>query len=74
MAALAPEWPTRLDSFGYLTMLRSPDSLSVQFGYTKPVVAAQQLYAYFANYLGATHATDGFPHDHRGGFPRQLSA
>ncbi len=66
VAALAPEWPTRRDSFGLLTMLRHPDDLSIQYGYTKPVVAAQLLYSYFTNYLGPTHAADGFPHDHRG--------
>lgn len=64
VAALAPEWPTRLNSFGYLDMMNAPTSLSVLFGYTKPVVAAQQLYGYFNEYVGPTHSTDGFPSAH----------
>jgi hypothetical protein len=61
VAALAPEWPTRLNSFGFVDMMNGPTTFSFQFGYTKPVVATQQLYGYFNNYQGAAHATDGFP-------------
>ncbi|MFT3838375.1 MAG: lipase family protein [Myxococcaceae bacterium] len=58
VAALAPEWPTRLNSFGFVDMMNAPSTFSFQFGYTKPVVATQMMYGYFHNYLGSTA---GFP-------------
>ena len=59
--AVAPEYFTRLNSFGYVTMLRAPDALTVAQGYTKPVVAAQRHYAWFENTLGAGRGVDSFP-------------
>lgn len=61
VVAVAPEYFTRLNSFGYVTMLRSPDALTVAQGYTKPVVAAQRNYAWFENTLGAGRGVDAFP-------------
>ena len=59
--AVAPEYFTRLNSFGYVTMLRAPDALTVAQGYTRPVVAAQRHYAWFENTLGAGRGVDSFP-------------
>ncbi len=61
VAALAPQWQSRLDSFGTITLLRNPMNLTISTGYTKPVIAMMRQYAYFANHLGPTHAGDSFP-------------
>ena len=63
IVAVAPEYFTRLNSFGYVTMLRTPDALTVAQGYTKPVVAAQRHYAWFENTLGAGRGVESFPAD-----------
>lgn len=52
VVAVAPQYFTRLNSFGYVNMLRTPDALTVTQGYTKPVVAALRQYAFFTNALG----------------------
>ena len=65
--AVAPEYFTRLNSFGYVSMLRSPDALTVAQGYTKPVVAAQRHYAWYENTLGAGRGVEAFPAATAGG-------
>jgi dienelactone hydrolase len=57
----APEWPSRLDSFGMVTMLSNPTALTITYGITKPPVVSMRLFSYFYNTQGASHATDGFP-------------
>jgi len=57
----APQWPTRINSLGMVTMLQSPTSLTITFGITKPPVLEMRLYAYYSNSLGLTHGADGFP-------------
>ncbi len=57
----APEWPSRLNSFGYVDMLRNPGDLTISAGIGKPVVAEMRQYAYFANHAGLNHAGDAFP-------------
>jgi pimeloyl-ACP methyl ester carboxylesterase len=57
----APQWASRLNSFGYVSMLRTPDALTVASGLMKSEVAVLRAYAYFANYVGLAHAADGFP-------------
>lgn len=59
VAAFAPQWPTRLNSFGFVDLLKQPDALTISFGVTKPVVAVLRTYAYFANATG----------DHGAGIP-----
>ncbi len=59
--AVAPEYFTRLNSFGYVTMLRSPGALTVAQGYTKPVVAALRHYAWYENTLGPGRGVEAFP-------------
>lgn len=57
----APQWASRLNSFGYVSMLRTPDALTVATGLSKSEVAVLRQYAYFANYVGLANAGDGFP-------------
>lgn len=59
--AVAPQYFTRLNSFGYVTMLRSPDAFTVAQGYTKPVVAALRQYGWYENTLGAGRGIEAFP-------------
>lgn len=61
VVAIAPEFFTRLNSFGYVTMLRNPNALTVAQGYTKPVIAALRHYAFFDNTLGVGHGVEAFP-------------
>jgi pimeloyl-ACP methyl ester carboxylesterase len=49
VASFAAQWPTRLESFGFLELLKRPDDLTISLGYTKPVVAVLRTYAWFAN-------------------------
>ncbi len=60
--AFAPEYPTRMNSFGYVDELNASSSeLTIQTGITDNVVAAYREYAYFSNYVSASDATDAFP-------------
>lgn len=70
--AFAPEWPTRLNSFGYVDMLRNPNDLTISTGISKSVVAVMREYAYFANHAGASHAGDGFPSSDRAGMSNAI--
>ncbi|MFO0596400.1 MAG: alpha/beta fold hydrolase [Myxococcaceae bacterium] len=63
VVAVAPQFFTRLNSFGFVNMLRMPDALTVAQGYTKPVVAALRTYAWYENTLGAGHGVEAFPAD-----------
>ncbi len=57
----APEWPSRLNSFGFVSELNSPGELSIETGISEDVVTAMSMYAYFYNRVGPSHAGDGFP-------------
>lgn len=61
VVAVAPEFFTRLNSFGYVSLLRNPNALTVAQGYTKPVVAALRHYAWFENTRGVGHGVESFP-------------
>lgn len=61
VAAFAPEWPSRLNSFGYVSMLKSPDDLTISTGISNCVVAAYREYAYFSNYVPSSNGEDAFP-------------
>ncbi|MFT3712246.1 MAG: lipase family protein [Archangium sp.] len=63
VVGVAPQFFTRLNSFGYVGMLRNPTALTVAQGYTKPVVGALRHYAWFENTLGPGHGLDAFPAD-----------
>ena len=68
VVAFAPQWPTRLNSFAFVDLLRAPDSLTIASGITNPVVAVMRTYSWFANYVGASSAGDGFDTGLRGPF------
>jgi hypothetical protein len=63
----APEWPTRMNSFGYVDLLSNPTELTIQHGISDPVVAVLRQYAYGALHVDPTHATDSFPAANRAG-------
>jgi dienelactone hydrolase len=59
--AFAPEWPSRLNSFGFVSELQNPTELTIATGISEDVVTVMGMYAYFYNRVGPTHADDGFP-------------
>jgi dienelactone hydrolase len=63
----APEWPTRLNSFGYVDELNNPTELTIETGISENVVTVMRTYAYFYNNVGPTDADDGFPAANRAG-------
>jgi len=65
--AFAPQWPTRLNSFGYVDQLNNPTELTIQTGISDNVVTVMRTYGYFYNRVGAGNAGDGFPAASRGG-------
>lgn len=60
VVAFAPQWQSRLDSFGTVTLLRKPTALTISTGYTKPVIAAMRQYGWAATYLGPARAGEPF--------------
>jgi|GEM_PF-1654142 len=61
VVAIAPEWPTRANSFKYVDVLRNPDQLTGTTGLAPPTVVAMRQYGWFTNHLGPAHAGDSFP-------------
>lgn len=74
VVAVAPQFFTRLNSFGYVTMLRSPDAFTVAQGYTKPVIAALRQYAWFENTVGQGLGSTSFPAASSAGTVRALES
>jgi hypothetical protein len=70
----APEWPSRLNSFNYMTMLQNPTELTIETGVMEPVVASYREYAYFANYLSLGAASEGFPDSNAGAYASAVSS
>jgi pimeloyl-ACP methyl ester carboxylesterase len=63
IVVFAPEWPTRLNSFGYVDMLNDPNELTVETGISDSTVYVMRQYAYYGLYDGAANATESFPSD-----------
>ena len=59
--AYAPEWPIRLDSFGYEDILKDPTQLTIATGLSRSSIAVLRQYAFFENTIGAGHGVDAFP-------------
>ncbi|MFI5299840.1 MAG: alpha/beta hydrolase family protein [Polyangiales bacterium] len=55
VAVFSPEWPSRLNSFGFVTDMQAPTELTVIAGITKPTVAEALAYAHSKNYTGPTY-------------------
>ena len=60
VVGMAPQWQSRLDSFGTISLLRKPTSLTISTGYTKAVISVMRQYGYSATYLGAARAGESF--------------
>lgn len=61
VVAMAPQWPTRIGSFGYERVLRDPDMITGVAGLAPPTVTVLRQYGWFANRLGAERAGETFP-------------
>lgn len=61
VVALAPQWPTRMNSFGYVSILRNPTGLTIATGLSKSAIAVVREYAYFGNRGGGATPGDGYP-------------
>ena len=46
VVAFAPQWPTRLNSFGYVDILKNPTGLTIGSGLSKSAIAVLREYAY----------------------------
>ena len=67
VVAFAPEWQTRLNSFGYVDQLNHPDELTIATGVSDNVVTVMRTAAWFYNHVGAANLGDGFPAAARSG-------
>jgi hypothetical protein len=56
----APEWPIRLNSFGYADILRDPTQLTIATGLSRSSIAVLRQYAWFENWVGSGHGKDAF--------------
>jgi len=59
--AFAPEWPTRMNSFGLVNQLQNPTELTILTGIDEDVVSVMRTYAYFYNRVDPNDAGQGFP-------------
>src|SRR5262249_34008379 len=63
----APEWPIRLDSFGYVDLLRNPTELTIATGLAFSSVAVMRQYAFYEDHLGAGRGVEAVPAQFRAG-------
>lgn len=56
----APEWPIRLNSFGYVDILRDPTKLTISTGLSRSSIVVLRQFAFFEDWLGAGHGVDAF--------------
>ncbi len=74
VVVFAPEWPSRLNSFGFVDELNaSPTTLTITTGISEDVVAVMMMYAYFANYVGMSDAGEGFPAANQAGMDNAVN-
>ena len=67
VVAFAPQWPTRLNSFGYVDQLNNPTELTIATGISDNVVTVMRTAGYFYNRVGAANMGDAFPAAGRSG-------
>jgi pimeloyl-ACP methyl ester carboxylesterase len=60
VVGLAPQWPTRLNSFKFIDALSQPLALTISFGITTSAVVALETYAWWENEVGAGMGTSVF--------------
>lgn len=70
--AFAAQYPTRIESFGFVDLLKNPDDLTIMHGYSKPVVALLRTYAWFAN--SGREAGGGIPSGKRVGLTSAIES
>lgn len=61
VAAFAPQYPIRFNSFGFLNALRNPNALTISLGVSKPAIYVLRQYAHQVNHVGPQAAGDAFP-------------
>lgn len=61
VVAFAPQYQTRLNSFGYLKALRNPTGLTISLGVSKPAIYVLRQYAHQINHVGPSAGGDAFP-------------
>jgi dienelactone hydrolase len=74
IVAFAPEWPSRLNSFGYVDQLENPSELTILTGISENVVTVMRTYAYFGNYVGTSQVGDGFPAANQAGIDNAVQS
>jgi dienelactone hydrolase len=72
--AFAPQWPSRLNSFGFVDQLENPNELTILTGLSEDVIQVMRTYAYFYNHVGASAAGDGFPDAGRTGIDNAVTS
>jgi pimeloyl-ACP methyl ester carboxylesterase len=60
VVAIAPQWPTRLNSFNFVNSLRAPTALTISFGITTPAVVSFETYAWWENDVGSGEGNSVF--------------
>lgn len=61
VVAIAPEWPTRMNSFAFVDLLEHPEKLTIQTGISDNAIAVMRMYGWLYNRVGAAQAGDFFP-------------
>jgi dienelactone hydrolase len=68
----APQFFSRIGSFGFVSMLRSPTDLTISTGISKPVVAEFRDYSIASKVLGPANAASTFPAANRTGVEQAI--
>ena len=66
-AVYAPEWPIRMNSFGYLDMLNNPTELTIQTGISFSSVAVMRQYAFLEDHVAVGDGQNSVPAAFRAG-------
>jgi predicted esterase len=61
VAAFAPQYPIRFNSFGFLNALRNPTAFTISLGVSKPAIYVLRQYAQQVNHVGPQTGGDAFP-------------
>ena len=69
----APQFFSRIGSFGFVSMLRSPTDLTISTGISKPVVAEFRDYSIAYKVLGPANAAVSFPAANRSGIEQAIA-
>lgn len=70
----APEWPIRLDSFGYVAMLRDPTQLTIATGLSFSSVAVMRQYAFLEDHVAVGDGKNAVPSQFRAGLESAIQS